>query len=180
MTEIKNKETNMPTAYVGPGWENPERTKIFGGSLADVYIRDGFTVASIVEAGHIDRERVRKGLDIAIFLPTDEHRSTPNLWVRDLDEAEKYLTRQRELHPEWPTEPVPRLIGVPRFKLASAARTQVEEIVAVLEDRDFNLHGEGVWNVALGIYVHCQGDYIEQTSIDRAQLLRAVVTDLKD
>src|ERR1700686_3004881 len=113
----------MPTAYVGPGWENPERRKMpIGGSLADFYIHDGFTVASVVEAGFIDREQVAAGREIAIFSPIDKHRSTPMTWVRNLAEAEKYIAEQRRFHPDWPTEPVPLAISIPEVTTTDAAR----------------------------------------------------------
>ena len=170
----------MPTAYVGDGWENPERTKIFGGSLADVYIRNGFTVASLVEVGFVDQRQGRSDGDVAIFLPVDGSRSTPAAWVRDLFRAEQYIEQQRELHPDWPTEPVPLTVYVPRFKPGADARALVVEIAEVLEASDYDFHGESMWTSALLMLVHCEGKPINQQTIDLAWDLRAVYNDLKD
>jgi hypothetical protein len=168
----------MVTAYTGPGWEHPERKKIFGGSLADVYIHDGFTVASIVEPSDNDRARVATGRDIAIYSPVDRHQSVPMIWVRDLFSAEKYIAEQRRFHPDWPTVPVPLEIIVPHYTQLSEARDAVREIITVLEARELDLHGYNVWRTAVLLFTYCQRMFINQSSVDRAQKLDAVTTDL--
>lgn len=170
----------MPTAYVDENWKNPERTKIFGGSLADVYVYDGFTVAVIVEPGFSDKARVETGKDVAVYRPDDAHRTTPMTWVRDLAAAESYIQGMRARHPEWPTAPVPLKVRVPEFTKAPDPRPKVVEIAEVLEAGDYDFHGGSVWMTALGLYVHCQGSFIDQAAIDQAHLLHAVLNELKD
>lgn len=170
----------MPDPYIGPGWEHPERRKMnIGGSTADFYIHDGFTVAVIVEAGFVDQERVKAGRDIAVFSPVDEIRSTPMTWVRDLDEAEKFIAAERAQHPDWPTVPVPLAFLVPRLKDPEKARDAVREIVAVLEAReDLMLRGYNVWRMAILLFTVCQHMFINQESIDYAKQVDEVRTKL--
>lgn len=170
----------MPTAYVGGVWQNPERKRTFGGSEAFVYVIDGFTIAHVFAPGYTDRKKVEKGFDLAIFLPTDDSRSTPHTWVREFDEAEQFITQQRKLHPDWPTEPVPLTVYVPRFKSGSDARSLVVEIAEVLEAGDYDFHGESMWMSALLLLMHCEGKPINQQTIDLAWDLRAVYNELKD
>lgn len=170
----------MPSPYIGPGWEHPERKKMeIGGSLADFYVHDGFTVASIVEAGFIDRKRVEARRDIAIFSPVDDTHTTPMTWVPDLDTAEKYIAAQRAQHPEWPTVPVPLSVMVPRYEGWHSAREKVREIVGVLEAREeIRLHGYNVWRAAVLLFTYCQRTYINQESVDRALEFETVRTEL--
>jgi hypothetical protein len=168
----------MVTAYTGPGWENPERKKIFGGSLADVYIHDGFTVAMLIEVSSVDRQAKWRSGDLLIFSPLDPY-MTPMATVEDFDGAEKYIALQRQYHPDWPTVPALPNISVPRYKRPSDAREHIREIRGVLEGREFlELHGFNVWTTAVLIYVHRQGRFIDQEAIDRAQELSAVCTDM--
>lgn len=162
----------MPTAYVGPGWENPERKKILEGSLADVYIRDGFTVACLVEVSFIDRQRRRGQGDLVIFSPLDQ--MTPIKDAVDFEQAEQFIEQQRELHPEWPTVPEPPKVLVPRFKGMDTARDAVREIVGVLESRDIQLHGYTRYHTAVLLFAHCQRMFIDQKSVDYAQEIAEV------
>lgn len=169
----------MVTAYTGPGWENPERKKIFGGSLADVYIHDGFTVAYLVEVSFIDREAGKRTGDIAVYSPADPYRSTPLTWTDDFDSTERFIADYRAKHPDLPTEPVPDAISVPRYKQSSDAHDQIREIRGVLEAREFlKLRGYNVWRMAVLIFVHCQNMSIDQAAIDRARELDAVRADM--
>ena len=170
----------MTIATVGGIWQNPERKQIFGGSEAFVYVIDGFTIAHVFAPGYVHREKVGQGFDLAIFLPTDPHRTTPHKWVREFDEAEAFIKQQREAHPEWPTEPVPLTVYVPRFKPDADARSLVVGIAEVLEAGDYDFHGESMWTSALLMLVHCEGKPVNQQTIDLAWDLRAVYNDLKD
>ena len=170
----------MPMATVGGIWQNPERKKLFGGSEAFVYIIDGFTVAHIIEPGYSDRERVEKGFDLAIFLPTDDSRTTPHTRVRDFDDAEQVMTRLRADHPDWPTEPVPLTVYVPELKDMSKAREHVVEISEVLEAGDYDFHGASLWLSALLMLVHCPRHPINQRTIDRAWRVNTVLNELRD
>lgn len=169
----------MPTAYTGPGWENPETGKTpIGGSDAFWYVHDGFPVAHVFNPGYVDRENVERGLGIYIYNPEDAHRTTPMQRVRDLDEAERFIKAYRNTHPSLAARPVPLKTLVPPFKKASDATGHIALIEAELERGEFDLHGRSARTVAGDLYLFCQRDFIDQDAIDRAQLMCALHADL--
>lgn len=157
----------MPTAYIGPGWENPERKKIFGGSVADVYIRDGFTVACLVEVSFIDKQARRDEGDLLIFSPLDPY-MTPVKTAVDFDQAEQNIKDLRARHPEWPTEPVPPKISIPEFTTVEEAAPAVIQLSRQLEGLD--LRGYPPIEIAKFMFLYggrvFRNWYVSQDAVD--------------